>query len=104
MRALLKLEGVSVPSASAILTLLNPPRYGVIDIRVWQLLHRLGAVEGNRAGTGLTVAQWESFLRLIRQLAGTFRVSARVIERTLFNVHREYQSGRLYERVPGRSA
>jgi hypothetical protein len=38
-------KGVSVPMASALLTLLDPKRYGVIDIRVWQLLHRMGTSE-----------------------------------------------------------
>src|SRR6185295_13433294 len=36
--ALTALDGVGTPMASAILTLTNPRRYGVIDIRVWQLL------------------------------------------------------------------
>ena len=40
LAALMELNGVSVPMASAILMLLDPKRYGVIDIRVWQLLHR----------------------------------------------------------------
>ena len=97
IQALVALQGVSVPTASAILTMLDPERYGVIDIRVWQLLHRLGVVESNPGGTNLTVAQWERFLALIRELASTFDVSARNIERTLFFVHREYQDGRLYE-------
>jgi hypothetical protein len=47
LEALIALQGVSVPTASAILTLLSPKRYGVIDIRVWQLLHRLGVVDSN---------------------------------------------------------
>jgi len=76
--------------------MLDPKKYGVIDIRVWQLLHHLGAVDGNPGGTKLTDAQWERFLTLIRTLADTFGVSARNIERTLFLVHRKYQSGRLY--------
>ena len=37
------LSGVSAPMASAILTLTNPRRYGVIDIRAWKVLFRLGA-------------------------------------------------------------
>jgi hypothetical protein len=93
---LLVLHGVSVPTASAILTLLDPERYGVIDIRVWQLLHALGVVDGNRAGTGLTVPQWEQFLAVIRSYAAAFNVSARDIERSLFSIHRSHQSGTLY--------
>jgi hypothetical protein len=54
------LQGVSVPMASAILTLLDPRRYGVIDIRVWQLLYKLGVVARNRRltsaiGTGSSI-------------------------------------------------
>jgi hypothetical protein len=96
LQALMDLQGVSVPTASAILTLLKPRFYGVIDIRVWQLLHRLGVVDGNPGGTKLTITQWESFLALIRRFAAVFGTSARDIERTLFLVHREYQDGRLY--------
>jgi len=90
------LHGVSVPTASAILTLLDPDRYGVIDIRVWQLLHALGVVDGNRGGTGLTVSQWEQFLAVIRSHSVRFKVSARDIERSLFFIHRDHQSGTLY--------
>ena len=96
LQALIELQGVSVPTASAILTLLDPERYGVIDIRVWQVLHRLGVVIGNPAGTHFTVTQWECFLALIRSFAGVFGVPVRDIERTLFLVHRKYQDGRLY--------
>jgi len=35
---LVALPGVSVATASAILTLIDPARYGVLDIRCWQLL------------------------------------------------------------------
>jgi len=96
IQALTELQGVSVPSASAILTLLDPVRYGVIDIRVWQLLHRLGLVDGNPGGTGLTHANWDQFLTLVRRYAAMFRVPARDVERTLFLIHREYQEARLY--------
>ncbi len=101
IHALVTLQGVSVPTASAILTMLNPERYGVIDIRVWQLLHGLDVVDGNPGGTKLTAGQWERFLALIRGLAATFGVSARNIERTLFLAHRRHQNGRLYASANG---
>lgn len=93
---LLSLRGVSVPSASALLTMLEPERYGVIDIRVWQLLHATGAVEGNTRGAGFTFDQWLRFLRVIRDLAASLGVTARTVERTLFAIHRERQTGTLY--------
>jgi hypothetical protein len=104
IEALLTLRGVSFPMASAALTLIDPKRYGVIDIRVWQLLHQVGAVEGNRAGFQFTFAQWSQFLAVIRALASQLGVSARVIERTLFFVHERYQVGTLYRVASSKGA
>jgi hypothetical protein len=84
--------------ASATLTMLDPRRYGVLDIRCWQLLHAVGAVTKNRAGAGFTPENWREFLTIVRQLAKKFDVKARDIERTRFMAHVDYQEGRLYRR------
>src|ERR1051326_5043450 len=94
---LTRLKGVSIPMASALLMLMNPTRYGVIDIRVWQLLYELGAVTKNAAGVGFRFNNWYQYLMIIRHFAKKFGVKARDIERTLFRVHKEYQAGRLYK-------
>jgi hypothetical protein len=99
LQALLSLKGVSVPMASAILTLLYPRRYGVIDIRVWQLLHKVGTVTGAPNGVGFTFDNWYEFLVIVRDFAKRYGVRARDIERALFLAHRHYQSGRLYDRI-----
>lgn len=96
--ALLALHGVSVPTASSVLTMLEPDRYGVIDIRVWQLLHAARAVGGNPRGAGFTFEQWRAFLYVIRDLAARHAASPRAIERTLFAAHRFHQQGLLYGR------
>jgi hypothetical protein len=93
---LLTLNGVSVPMASAILTLLNPQEYGVIDIRVWQLLHAVGAVSTRSSGLGFTFNHWYQFLMIIRYFAEKLQVSARDVERALFLAHRAHQKGTLY--------
>lgn len=98
METLTELRGVSVPMASALLTLLYPRRYGVIDIRVWQLLRELGTVTGSRTGVGLGVTDWLQFLDVLRGLSRGLSVSARQAERTLFEIHRQHQVGRLYDR------
>ncbi len=97
MDALCSLRGVSVPIASAILTLVEPKRYGVLDIRVWQLLHALGAVHGKRGGRGFHPRDWEAYLACLRPAARRLRVSVRAVEYTLFHCHRRFQEGRLYE-------
>lgn len=96
LEALMQLKGVSVPMASAVLMLLNPKRYGVIDIRVWQLLHAVGTVTKNSGGIGFNFKNWYQFLVILRYFAKKLGVSARDIERTLFVAHKEYQAGRLY--------
>ncbi len=97
LEELQQLRGVSVPMASAILTLLDPKRYGVIDIRVWQLLHKMGAVAQNADGVGFSSNNWLRFLVILRHFARKFEMTARDIERTLFAAHKEYQTGRLYK-------
>jgi len=90
------LQGVSVPMASALLTLLDPRRYGVLDIRVWQLLHAMGAVRKKPGGVGFDFNNWYQFLMIIRDFAKKLHVGARDIERSLFLAHRAHQAGTLY--------
>jgi len=101
LEALRTLDGVSVPMASAILTLLNPRRYGVIDIRVWQLLHALGEVTKKSSGVGFNFNHWYQFLMKLRYFAKQLGVNARDIERSLFLAHQANQKGTLYLR-PGK--
>jgi hypothetical protein len=93
------LHGVSIPVASAILTLIDPRRYGVLDIRVWQLLHALGAVDRRPSGRGFDTADWERYLACLRPHAARLGASVRLVEYTLFHCHRRFQVGRLYDRV-----
>lgn len=97
------LRGVSIPTASAILTLIDPERYGVIDIRAWQLLFRIGAVEKKPAGVGFVFADWNRYLSILREHARALRVPVRRVELTLFEHHRKTQKGRLYNQRAARS-
>jgi len=102
MERLTGLTGVGVPMASAILTLIDPRRYGVLDIRAWQLLFAIRSVDANRRGQGFTIPQWLDFLAALRHHARRLGVSARMVEYTLFHCHRKFQRGALYARVPRR--
>ena len=97
LKALCELQGVSVPMASAILMLLNPKRYGVIDIRVWQLLHKMKAVKKNPRGIGFSFANWYQFLMIVRYFAKEFGVTARKVEWALFWAHRDHQRDPIYK-------
>ncbi len=90
------LHGVSVPTASAILTLLDPRRYGVLDIRAWQLLFEMKSVSRKPAGRGFTPRDWLDYLDELRRHARRLGTSTRAVEYTLFLYHRQFQKGRLY--------
>jgi hypothetical protein len=96
MELLTGLHGVSVPTASAILTLVDPRRYGVLDIRAWQLLFGLGTVRRKPSGRGFALADWLEYLGELRRHARRLGVPARAVELTLFLCHRRLQKGRLY--------
>jgi len=98
LEALRTLDGVSVAMASAILTLLDPRRYGVIDIRVWQLLYALAEVTKKSSGIGFNFSNWYQFLMKLRYFAKQLGVGARDIERSLFFAHQANQKGTLYQR------
>jgi hypothetical protein len=95
---LMLLRGVGVPMASALLMLTFPRRYPVLDIRVWQLLHAMKAVNGNPAGVGFTCQHWVCYLDLVRSLARKLGVKPRSVELALFQAHRALQAGTLYGR------
>jgi len=96
LEALCGLHGVGVPTASAILTLVDPRRYGVLDIRVWKLLFRAGAVEGNPRGQGFHGEHWLQYLACLRREARRLRASVRRVELSLFLHHRRVHRGVLY--------
>jgi len=82
--------------ASAILTLTDPHRYGVLDIRVWQRLHELGSVTTKPGGVGFDFNNWHDYLVTLRDHAKTLGVSVRTIECSLFLYHQRLQRGPRY--------
>lgn len=94
---LTNLNGVSIPVASAILMLTNPRKYGVIDIRVWQLLYSYGSVRTKPNGRNFSVTDWYTYLMKIRYFLRKLDATARQIERTLFECHKAMQEGTLYD-------
>ena len=96
---LTSLDGVSIPTASAILTLIDPQNYGVIDIRVWQVLYLYSSVKDRPNGTNFDFNNWYNYLMKLRYYAKKFKVSARDIERIIFQHHKEIQVGNLYKKL-----
>jgi len=93
---LTSLHGIKIPTASAILTLTDPKNYGVIDIRVWQILYAYNEVGVKPEGKNFDVDDWTNYIQKLRYFAKEFSVSARNIEKALFDYHRSVQEGNLY--------
>jgi len=96
---LTSLRGVSLPMASAILTLINPKKYGVIDIRVWELLFSLGTVKTKPKGVNFGFNEWFRLLSILRYYSDKYETSVRKIEYSIFLVHQQYQDGILYQNL-----
>jgi hypothetical protein len=76
--------------------LTDPRRYGVIDIRVWQLLFDLGSVRTKPSGVGFTFSDWYHYLVTLRAHAKQLGVSVRAVEYSLFLYHERVERGPLY--------
>lgn len=96
IHSLTALYGVKFPAASALLMFYNPKKYPIIDIRVWQQLYKLKLLSENPKGQSFTLAQWENYLMIIRQLAKENKLSARQVEKRLFDYDRKTRKGNLY--------
>jgi thermostable 8-oxoguanine DNA glycosylase len=93
---LTSLKGVSIPVASSLLTIINPKEYGIIDIRVWQLLFLYNEVKTKPRGQGFNLEDYKNYLSILRKYSRIFDVGVRDIERTLFFYHKKIQEGKLY--------
>ncbi len=94
---LISLKGVSIAVASSLLTIINPKDYGIIDIRVWQLLHLYGEINTKPHGQGFNIEDYETYLSILRKYSKQFNVNVRDIERIFFFHHKKIQEGKLYK-------
>ena len=91
------LMGVNYPSASAFLMFYDKDEYPIIDIRVWKRLYDLKLVTENSKGQNFTLNQWGKYIEIIRQLAKEHKITARQVEKRLFDYDKANQKGKLYK-------
>ena len=84
IKYLIELKGVNIPTASAILSVINPDKYPIIDERCIQSLNSLGIIKWDK----ITLDNWINYLIVIRDLGEQFHKSAREIEKGLFAFNR----------------
>ncbi len=85
IKRLCELKGVGIPTASALLSIVFPDRYPVIDIRCIQMLNKIGIkIRGS-----ISVKRWAEYLDIMRSLALENKLTPRQIDQILFSIHRE---------------
>ncbi len=90
------LKGVNYPSASAILMFYDKSKYPVLDIRVWQQLYKANLVDTNSKGQNFTLKQVDNYLTVIRNLSKELNLTARQVEKRLFDFDKETRPENLY--------
>ena len=87
MAALCELKGVSISVASALLAVIFPKEYAVIDIRCLAELRKLGYLIGNPS-----LKTWPIYVETMRQLARENNVSPRELDMALFAMNKRAQA------------
>ena len=90
------LTGVNYPAASAILMFYDKTKFPVLDIRVWQQLYKAKLVDSNARGQNFTLQQCSSYLKVIRSLAKELELTARQVEKRLFDHDKKTRPDKLY--------
>ena len=81
---LTNLKGVSIPTASAILSVTNSIEYPIIDVRCVESLTDLKLIEWNNINS----KNWVEYLKIVRELAIKHSKTAREVEKGLFAYNR----------------
>jgi len=92
---LCSLSGVGIPTASAILTIVYPTNYGVIDVRCIEMLQMLKYPIKKT----ITKNNWLKYLEIIRGIAKENHITPREVDKALFAMHREILDGQDYRNL-----
>ncbi|MHA2295473.1 MAG: hypothetical protein ACXAEU_11845 [Candidatus Hodarchaeales archaeon] len=83
------LDGVGLRVASAILTVVYPEKYGVLDVRAWRILHKWGKVERDKLKSE-KVSDWINYLNILTDMAKKYQVRPRDIDMALYAIDKSF--------------
>lgn len=86
IRKLCELEGVGIPTASALLSVIFPEKYAVIDVRCLEVLKNTFGQNINKFISGNT---WLIYTDLMRRWAKENNTTPRKLDMAFFAMHRE---------------
>ncbi len=79
------LDGVGIPTASALLTVVYPESYAVIDIRCLEMLRKMNCNINKYPSLNI----WGKYLKIMREWSKENSVTPRELDMALFAMHRE---------------
>lgn len=88
------LSGFKAPTASCVLTALNPERHAVVDTRVWASLERKGFLKGRKESFG--PADYVEMIEHIREISEKTGFSASEVGYALFAHDFDVREGSLH--------
>lgn len=88
------LKGFKAPTASCVLTALDPQRHAVVDTRVWASLERLGYLEGRKES--FDARDYCRMIDAIREVAGDTGFSTAEVGYALFAHDYDVREGTLH--------
>jgi thermostable 8-oxoguanine DNA glycosylase len=88
------LSGFKAPTASCVLTALDPERHAVVDTRVWASLDRLGYLDGRKES--FDAADYVTMIDPIREIAAETGYSVDDVGYALFAYDVEQREGTLH--------
>lgn len=88
------LSGFKAPTASCVLTALDPDRHAVVDTRVWAALDRLGSLDGRKES--FDSADYVAMMEPIREIAADTGYTPAAVGYALFAYDVEHRDGTLH--------
>lgn len=88
IKLLTKIRGIGVPTASSILAMMDPNKYGVIDIRAWKALYFHRVVENRESEKGFTPEDFGTYTEVIRLIAKELKTTPRIVDVALYTYHK----------------
>lgn len=85
IKSLCTLDGVWIPTASAILTIVYPDKYAVIDIRCLEELIK----QKYQISKNINEKIWLQYLQIMRTESSKLNITPRELDMALFAMHRE---------------
>jgi thermostable 8-oxoguanine DNA glycosylase len=79
LKLLTSLKGVGIPIASAILTLIFPNKYAVIDFRIWRQLNKKPKIS-------YTIGDYLRYLKHVKQLSEKYNLSTQQIDMAIWQL------------------